>query len=369
MPVRTLYPRKPPSQCRAPPFYWRGGDVLREREYLSDEYKKAFGMYHRAALQLRQVEGDLQHAQETLHEREGYTMALANFLDADTEGNQTEQTYKRRLMKAEAEIQRAQAELQAAKAVHHPAVAGNLMREKAYVQIEIQRLRKAIDLAHEQDMSDRRRLAKISIGRRYQASLDIETKIIDLNGKCQYLRALVNKNKSDFDAIRPFPPLQSPDARLERAAYATLLDASYACSRAEEKKQRCPAKWDQETERLFWQVQLLNERMTELGMPEDQKVGIEALRSQFQEQPQGARDQDRAEQERAKEESANEGLPAGNEPTKDGAGGEGQANDADAGQTQGGPDGNGGKGNEVEETFEYAEVVTGTATRLADEIG
>jgi hypothetical protein len=340
------------------------------------------------------VEDDLQHAHETLHEREGYTTALANLLDADTAANQTEQNYKRRLMKDEVEIRRAEAELQAARAVHHPAVAGNLAKERAYLQIEIQRLRKAIDLAHEQDVSDTRRLAKISVGPRYQASLDLEAKMIDLKRKCQYLRALVNKNKSDFEAIRPFPLLQSTDARLERAAYATLVDASYACSRAEEKRQRCPAKWDQETERLFGQLELLNQRMTELDMPEDQRVDITALRNKFQNpdaerQPHEAQDPDQAEQgqptepppeeeptnkEPPKEESPKEEPRTEEEPPKDDARREELANDADAEQTQEnggqeiGKDDLGEQANEEEETFEYAEVVTDTAIQLVDEI-
>jgi hypothetical protein len=281
MPVRTVYPRHPASQSRTPPFYWRGGDVLHEREYLGDEYTKALDRYQHASLELRQVEADLQRSHATLHEREGYTIALANFLDADSAANQTEQSYKRRLMKDEVDIRHAEAELQTVRAVHHPAVAGNLGREKAYLQIEIQRLRKAIDLTHAQEISDMRRLAKISVGPRYQASLDLEGKMIHLRGKCQKLRALVNKNKSDFEAIRPAPMLQSPDARTERAAYATLVGAAATRRRAEEKRQHSPEKWDYETERLFWQLELLNERMTELEMPDDQKVDINALRNKF----------------------------------------------------------------------------------------
>jgi hypothetical protein len=293
--ARAPYPKPPPSQHRTPAFYWRGGDILREQEYLADEYKKALANYRRAEQELRAVEQELQQAHETLHEREGYTTALANYLDADTEGNHTEQDYKRRLMKVEAEIRRAQAELQAAKAVHHPAVAANLLREKAYLQIELQRTQKAIELTREQHNSGRRKLAQITAGQRFQTSWDLETKAQDLNRKYQFLRGLVTNYKKEFDAERPFAVSQSEDARLERAAYATFVDVSYWHKRSDERAQR-PGKWNAEIDRLLAELERLNERMTELEMPQEEKADMKEVRSRFrpggheEEKPEGELD-------------------------------------------------------------------------------
>jgi chromosome segregation ATPase len=278
---KTPYPKKPPSQYKTPPFYFRGGDILREREYLADEYKKALVDYRRAEYDLRQVEEELMNDHETLHEREGYTTALANYLDADTEGNQTEQEYKRRLMRVEADIKKLEAELQQARGVHHPAVAANLQKERAYLAIEIQRTQKAVELTDEQRDGEKRKLAEVEISPRYQTVVDLETKVLDLNRKYQFLRSLVSKYKKEFDATRTVPPSQTDEARLERAAFASLVDAKYSLTRADEKAKRKPGKWREQIDRLLLEIEDLNERMTDLAMPEDQLVDVDALRARF----------------------------------------------------------------------------------------
>jgi hypothetical protein len=303
--ARAPYPKPRPSQHRTPAFYWRGSDILREREYLADEYKKALTNYRRAELELRTIEQELQQAHETLHEREGYTTALANYLDADTEGNHMEQEYKRRLMKVEAEIRKAQADLQAAKAVHHPAAAANLLREKAYLQIELQRTEKALELTREQDNSERRKLSQIAVSERFQTSWDLETKAQDLNRKHQFLRGLVTNYKKAFDAERPFPVSQSDEARLERAAYSALVEANYWRGRSYERARRRPGKWNAEIDRLLVQLEKLNERMTELEMPEDRKVDMEEMRSRFRP---GEKQSGGQEEENTKAEDGSDGV-------------------------------------------------------------
>jgi hypothetical protein len=124
-----LLPPRPPTQYRKPLFDWPGGDTL--------------------------PEGELKNAHKTLRRRESSTTALANYAGADTEGNQTEQGYKRRLMKRETEIRSAELELQEAKAVNNPAVAGTSIKENADLQIELQPLRTALQLTREHEASDR----------------------------------------------------------------------------------------------------------------------------------------------------------------------------------------------------------------------
>jgi hypothetical protein len=297
---KTPYPKKPPSQYRTPAFYWRGGDILREREYLADEYKKALVDFRRTELDLHQVESELHHANETLHEREGYTTALANYLDADTEGNQTEQDYKRRLMKVEADIKKAEGEVREVKAVHHPAVASLLQKEKAYLLIEAQRTQTAVDLTLEQDTNDKRKLGKISVSPKYQTSLDLETKVLDLSRKYQYLRSVVNKFKKEFDNARAFPVSQSNDARAQRAAFASQIDAKYSRLRAREKTRRRPAKWEDQIDRLLLQLEELNDQMAAFGMPEDQLADVQELRAKYLPREEG---------EEVKKDDANLGDP------------------------------------------------------------
>lgn len=278
---KAPYPKRTPSQSHTPAFYWRGGDILREREYLADEYKLALADYRRAEFELKQVQEGIEEASETLHEREGYTTALANLLDADVEGNQTEQDSKRRLIELEAEIKDAEAELQEARAVHHPAITSGLQKEKAYLKIEMQRTEKAIELTREQEEDEKKKLAKIVITQRYQTAVDLETKLGSLQRKANFLRGLVNRTKNEFDNVRPVTTVQTDEARLERNALTGMIDPQYTVLRGDERNKRRPTKWKNVMERLFWRIDELNARMYDLAIDESHIVDVEALREKY----------------------------------------------------------------------------------------
>jgi hypothetical protein len=59
--------------------------------------------------------------------------------------------------------------------VHHPSIAANLRKERAYLAIEIQRTQKAVELTDEQ-CSNERRLAETEISPRYQTVLELKSK-------------------------------------------------------------------------------------------------------------------------------------------------------------------------------------------------
>jgi hypothetical protein len=273
------FAKKPSSQYKQEPYYWRGGDVLREREYLTDEFKKALTEFRRADFELKKVESELQQASDCLHEREEYTAALANFLDSDAEGGHLESEYKKRLAALEDEIRHAEAELAEARAVHHPAVASGLQKEKAYLTIENQRTSKAIDLSEEQCESAKKQLAACTVSNKYRSALDLERKVLDLSRKKTYLRQAVNEKKKEFDATRPIAAPQTADARRERSALVPQVELDEAFGQIEEKKQRRPKKWEFRLLHLMQQIEELNDRLTDLGMTED-VVDTTALRQQ-----------------------------------------------------------------------------------------
>jgi hypothetical protein len=289
------------SQHRIPAFYFRGGDILREREYLADEYRKALANYRRAQLTLHQIEAELAVAAATLSEREGVTNALTNFLDADAEGNRTEQDYKQRLMRAESEINEVELQLQQARAVHHPAVCASLQKEKAYWQIEVQRAQKALDLAREQSGTDRNRLVELTISRRYQTSWDLETKVLELSQKNHFLRRQVNRYRKECDAKPKLQLLQTDEARTERAVYGNLVETEYSLWRADEKRARKPGKWGGEVSRLLQELEDLNGRMADLGMPEEDFADVDALRAEYR-PPQHGDGQEQGEKDGRKQE-------------------------------------------------------------------
>jgi hypothetical protein len=58
------YSKPPTSHYAMPAFYWRGGDVLREREYMTDEYRNAFADHHGVKIGLQRVQAEFQQATE-----------------------------------------------------------------------------------------------------------------------------------------------------------------------------------------------------------------------------------------------------------------------------------------------------------------
>lgn len=260
--------------------YWRGGDSLKEKEYLMDEYRHALTDYRKAEFDLKQVENEYKEAQETLREREEYTSALANYLDSDAQGGQQESEYKKRLAELEQEIKQAELELQQVKAVHHPAVASGLQKEKAYLLIENQRTAKAIDLACEQGSMTNKQLAACMASNKYRNAKELEGKQQELTRKRAYLRGFVNRVKKEFDGMRPVGGPQTDEARVQRAALVPKVEIDEILRREEEKKQRRPKKWENRLARMIDDIEDLNDRMIDLGM-EDQIVDVDALRQKY----------------------------------------------------------------------------------------
>ncbi|KAK8893734.1 hypothetical protein M9Y10_022163 [Tritrichomonas musculus] len=274
------FAKKVSSQYAKAEFYWRGGDVLREREYIADEYKKALAEYRRAELEYKQVERECSDASQILNEREKYTSALANFLDADAEGGQNEAYQKKRLTELENQIREAEAELNEVRSVHHPAIASGLQKEKAYLLIEIQRNAKAIDLADENQENNKRQLAACMISNKYTQATKLEGQLQDLTSKKNFLRNLVNKSKKEFDITKPCTTSQTKEARLERAALMPQVDLDLIAARGAEKKQRRPKKWDNRLSRMLDELDELNDRLTDFGL-EDEVVDTEQLREKY----------------------------------------------------------------------------------------
>jgi hypothetical protein len=274
------FARKPPSKCKQEPYYWRGGDVLREREYLADEFKKALYDYRLAEFNLKQSEQELKQKNDLLYERDQYTQALAGFLDGDSEGGQIEGEYKRRLIAIEEEMALAERELRDARAIHHPAVASGLQKEKAYLIIENQRTSKAVDLADEQTLNAKRQLAACTVSNKYRTILAYEVKLTDLLRKKKFLRERVIQNKFDFDALRPVIAAQTPEAVQERNALFACIKPSEELKKLEDKLVQHPKKFEFRLHRVIEDIEELNGRLLDLGLTAN-VVDVNELRAKY----------------------------------------------------------------------------------------
>ena len=281
---RAPFAKRPASRATRQEFYWRGGDSLHEREYLRNEYKKAMVDFKKAQMEYKSVEQELKKANEQLSEKEKYTNALASYLDSDAEGGNQEQEYKRQLGELEVEIGKAESELSDARAVQHPAVSSGLQKDKAYMMIEIQRLKKALDLRDEQEAEDKKQLATCVVSQKYQNALQMEGIVEKLSRKRAFLRSQVNKNKQEFDKLTSQAPAQSRNAqpvnKEDKQCVVDVAELELINNRIAERQQRRPNKWNMEISRQLRYIEELNERMRDLGMESD-VVDVEALREKY----------------------------------------------------------------------------------------
>ena len=261
---RAPFGKRAPSRTTKEEFYWRGGDSLREKEYLQDEYKRAMADLRKAKLEYQKVEQELQKTNEQLKERESYTNALSSYLDNDTEGSTQEQEYKRKLGELETEIKKKEEELADARAVHHPAVSASLAKEKAFMMIEIQRQTKTLDLREEQNETNKKQLAACTVNPKYTNAVLLEGEIEKLNRKRAFLRSQVNKRKQEFDALTSQGNQQQNRGlaqvnKEERQNAIEVAELELNLNRLKEREQRRTNKWNMETNNLLKYIEELNE--------------------------------------------------------------------------------------------------------------
>lgn len=271
------YTKRAPAQYKRQEFYFRGGDVLREQEYLQEEFKKALSDYRIAQQHLRQLQEEVQDATEILAEREGYTNALANYLERDTQAATTEEQMKKRLSRLEMEIADVEAALRVVKSYHNPAALASLQKEKAHYMIEIQRGRRTIDSYSEQSNEATRQISACTVNGRYREARNLEYAARKTQNKKLYLRRLVQDLKKEFDTIKPITPLQDKDSRLYRSYLSNNIQNNIILLRTKECEKTHLDKHRKHILDLLDQISELNDRMDEIGIPND-KVNIDEFK-------------------------------------------------------------------------------------------
>jgi hypothetical protein len=287
MKTKGPFRRPAASPYRRPDFYWRGGDVLREQEYVNDEYRKALIDYRRADQELKRVRNTLQSASQTLSERTGYTQALAGYLDGDTQGLSEETELRAELSELEREVTEHQVELSRRQAYGNPGVSAGLAKEKAYFLIEIERTVKGMENADDEMRHKKEELAAVAICQKYITGLQLEYDVFQATEKKKFLRQLVNRTKAEFDAIKPPPPDISNETKTERFALQGSLDAKMASLKLKENVENTPQKHNNYVNFLIQQIEELNARLTDLGL-ESETVDTEDLRTRLLNSEKGA---------------------------------------------------------------------------------
>jgi hypothetical protein len=280
MKPKTPFRRPPTSQFHTPDFYWRGGDALREREYLADEYRKALTDMRKAEQELLRVRAQVEKATATLRERDGYTSALAGFMDGDTDGFHTENELKEELVQLEQAILEHEHILKQKHATHNPGVAGALLKEKAYYLIDLERQLQAIENFDDEKQKAKRVLAGNAISPKSRTAIYLEFQLDKLKRKRRFLRTLVNRSKAEFDSKKSITAGQAPEARTCRIAMQHGIDLTMELIRAQEKLERRPPKHASFLNFLIEQCEDLHTWMGE-NQIEDEGFDVVQLRMHY----------------------------------------------------------------------------------------
>lgn len=272
------FEKRPPSQFQQAKFYFRGGDVLREQEYLQEQYKKALSDYRAAQQNLKFIENQVRDATDVLADQEGYTNALASFLEADAESSKKEVAMKQRLRELESEIEQSNQEISVIKATQNAATLAILQKERAYYLIEIQRGYKMIENYNSQNINSVKQIAACTINKKYRDALDLEYQLNKTNQKKNYLKHQLQKVKNDFDSKRRIIPGSDSESKLIRAAMLANIEPKIQLIRLQECEERRKTKHEQHIDNLINQIEELNERMIEIGI-EDEQIETGELRT------------------------------------------------------------------------------------------
>jgi hypothetical protein len=274
---KTPFAKPPTSQHCTPPFYWRGGDTYHEKEYMTDEHRNALHNLHKAEEEYERLRAEVQAASERLRERDSYTAALAGFLDGDPEGFVEERRAKEELRKIEKQIVLCERDLKAKRAKQNPGVVGALQKERAYYQIEIERLTKAFEDTDDEVTNYKTLLAALSISKRYDAAAKLEWQQIKLSHKRRFLKSLVHRTKNQFDSRKPVHTGRTSAANTERTAMMGRIDRRLALLRTQETNSRRHPKYVAHINILVDRIEGLNNRMLDIGLMDD-VVDTQSLR-------------------------------------------------------------------------------------------
>jgi len=176
MSINEPFSSKNSSQYQRSEFYWRGGNPLKEKEYLVEEYKNALSDFKKSIKEKREIEEELEEASRILQDREGYTDALASFLEQDGLTIK-ESRLKKDLQLLEEKISSIDKMLSEKRMLLNPAFAGSLTKERAFYMIEIQRNQKTLSNLKDLKENSVIRNASLLISSEYSQALELDIDI------------------------------------------------------------------------------------------------------------------------------------------------------------------------------------------------
>lgn len=292
---RKVYETKAKSQYAKPEFYWRGGDITKEKEFFYDQYQKELLKKNEADKEFEQLQQEYDAIRFDLHESDGYATALSGYIDGDSDLLIEENNLKEEIRKLEDELAKEMEELDSWQKYQNPSLLSSLQKERAYYLLEIQRGNKEITDFKDTKDEATHSLIKNTISPKYLQSWELDLRLEKAQKKGKYLRELVNRTKKDFDQLKP-PKIHSNtiESREERSTLSNGIDLKIEIETVKEKIERHKTKYNFEIDSIINQIEYVNDRMKELKQ-EDLIIDTNALRDKYL-------DNDNSEQNKTSEE-------------------------------------------------------------------
>ena len=260
-------------------FHWRGGDVLKEKEYLTSEYKAALAEFRKISMIKENLEKEVNQANNELNETLGYTDALSAFIDG-TQNSQKEQELKQKLDKLEQQIAERQQKLEEMSECQNPAALATLAKENAFLLVEAQRGSKSIQNAELQTNALKRQLAACTVSDQYQYSSNIETLIIRETKRKNALTKRVRQLKGNFDSSKKYSVSNSDYAQELRDSLTSSISLKHQMKDSNFNYKCEIDDHNTHIKSLISQIEELNQRLQELEL-EDYIVDVNDLNNRF----------------------------------------------------------------------------------------
>ena len=242
-PVTALiYPR---GTYKAQTFYFRGDDIHKEPEFLDNELRSVKIEYEAIKSELEEEKKEYQKVSAELAKREGYTVTLASALG--DESHQTEENAKLRqeILDLTQQIDEVDEAISQAKSQQHPGLLGQLQKERAYYNAEIEDLRIGIFTGIDNIRSEKEEIARIVTSDQYTSANLVKSDRVAFQKFYSMMRSEMDKLFADFSGK------QAGAAKSRQPSAKLPPEFQYLC----QKRQDALLEKDEATrQKLFTQV-------------------------------------------------------------------------------------------------------------------
>ena len=190
--ITHIYPR---GTYKAPQFYFRGDDALKEPEYLEAEYRAQLERNQQLKVELEKEKAEYEEAQKQLSRKDGYTVALASALGDDSHATEDSIRLKQEIADLNAEIESIDAQIAEAKAKIDPRIIGGMTKERVFYHVEIQDQKIAVNTAIEDIRSTKLELASLVCSPKFSEAHRTEGELVS---EINLLAALRSKKDAVF---------------------------------------------------------------------------------------------------------------------------------------------------------------------------